>query len=360
MRLKYNYIYFLVYIFIPVNAVFFTFFYEKNFFEYYVLSINLIFVFFIFINNIRFCYFNSLVTLFFLFVLAVKFSQFFTGHGPYSLSAGLMELKGLFYFYFLLLRYNFKVSINYTLYALSYAILILFAFVITFYTGGRLSVLSEANYDALILLLLLTPYFYGQLKLKKSSFLLIVSSLFVTLSKTINIVFLLLVSYKSKGIYRIFVFLLSLILIVFVFIARDVTFDSFLLQDRFIFMFSFFDIVNSSSFLEVLFGYDIFRSITSDANELAWYVTNYTDRHGTLGVYPFLFHGQHFRSFLAFGLLFYFSYCILFFNECLKTGKLYIFFIFFLCSFTMSTFYLNVSFLLFLLLMKGFPSNANK
>lgn len=194
-------------------------------------------------------------------------------------------------------------------YFLSYLIIADFAFRFLFFDGlPRPSVISESNYDGMLVLLGLcslftkknAPYF-------QRHYIVFGIATIATMSKTGIAVFLALsfIKFFNKRYAKYFLALIPLLaLSIFVVSSRLSQIDDFSRLDRFLMWYSYFDLVKNSSPLEVLFGFPAGHSLKDNDNYINWFIQYQGSKVNADGLHAFIFHSFWLRISTTYGLLF--------------------------------------------------------
>lgn len=358
---KYNYyLIFFSYLVIPTLAFTYKYVIGNDFTKYLLdlmFIISLIFLcIFISRTNIKIHkYLTIYLSIAFLFGISSLFVHLlFTiyphNNSSFFLMPFIMSLKIYIYFITIpfIVSFGRPVSLQVFLkFGLFFALLNIMDALIRYYYSGvflRPSILSETNYDSILILLSFISYYL--LKTKNSVYLIIfIISILLTQSKTSIISLFLIILYFSN-IFNVknFVGLLFLLLVsIFIIWTRMSNLDSLSNLDRFVMWNSFFHLVMELDYINILFGNPSGYYLRANDDFLSFFITHLSERAGAEGLHSFNYHSMWLRIFLDFGIISLFIIFILHLYFYKKYFTLRPFIILaFLQGFTMSFFYISV------------------
>lgn len=223
-------------------------------------------------------------------------------------------------------------------------------FVRYLFVGGNIrpSVISEANYDGLLILLGLCALFTtkNDAGFFVKYFLFSLATL-ATLSKT-GLGCLLIISaikfFKVKY-FKYFLLLLPLaVMAIFLVAFRVGQIESIDKIDRFVMWVSFFELFEKSTLLQSVIGFQPGYPVKSFDSNMYWFILNQTEPLGAKGLHAFNYHSFWLRIFTTYGVLVGISVFIHFFFLSICSAKYRYFAVLVLFQgFSMGLFYISVA-----------------
>lgn len=359
------------YIYIPLLAFSYKYIIGNQITKYFfdlIFFISLFYIFFKILINHKFKN-NPVISkfIFFGFGFAILtfinnfyYLSFYNGESGFYIMPFIMAIKLPVYFIICSIVVVFSKPVElrrFVSYARFFSLFIIVDFIIRLFIYGsilRPSVLSETNYDSLMVLIGVCALF----NIEKnntflSSYLIFGFALLLTQSKTSIVCFAVLSAFKFynrqylKYLFILLLFSLFSLPIVFLRLSEVSSIENL---DRFMMWFSYFDLINESPLTNVFFGFTPGYYLRLEDNYLWFFIEHLSERAGALGLHSFNFHSMWLRIALDYGL-FSLSILFIFFSWIYFKFKSLRFFIIltFLQGFTMGFFFLSVNvFVLFL------------
>lgn len=285
---------------------------------------------------------------------------FYAGPSDFYLAPFIMALKLPLYFFicgciaFLSTPVSLDIFVKYSRY---FSIFIIFDFCIRLVINGyivRPSILSETNYDSLMVLIGLCALFNLE---KRKSFILDYClfglAMLLTQSKTSIGCFAVMSIYQfSNKHYLKYLFPLLLFFIVSapIIISRLAVLPSLDKLDRFLMWFSYYELILESSVKNIFFGFTAGYYLRLEDKYLWFFIEHLSEKAGALGLHSFNFHSMWLRIALDYGVapLCMIFIVLLYFYKKFKQLRLFLI-LTFLQGFTMGFFFLSVNvFILFI------------
>lgn len=256
--------------------------------------------------------------------------------------------------------------LRFVVYTRFFCFLTLIDFMVRFIIEGnitRTSILSESNYDSLLILIGLCSLF-NLPKDKKFlyDYILVGLAILVTQSKTSIGCFVLLSVYQfsSRQYLKYFLFLLLFSLVSFPIILSRLSVVPSLDQiDRVLMWASYVNLLRESSVFEFLFGFSPGYYLSLYDDNLWFFISHLSQRVGAEGLHSFNFHSLWLRIAIDYGFIFLLVvlFVLIYFFVFYKTLRPFIIMIF-IQGFTMGFFYLSVSILSIFVYMNSQVNNS--
>ncbi|QTE85277.1 hypothetical protein [Shewanella algae] len=355
----------LSYLYIPFFAFFYKYFVGNQYTKYLFDLIFLCSVFFVFLlllSRGRASRSIPFISVFFIgggLLLSITINHFYSllfynGQSGFYFAPFVMALKLPLYFLICSILCLFTKPIHlskFVIYARFFSICIILDFFIRWALNGyivRPSILSETNYDSLMVLVGLCALF----NIKKSrsfiwDYLLFGFVMLLTQSKTSIGCFALMSLYQFSD-RRYFRYMFPLLIFFTisapVIISRLSVLPSLDKLDRFLMWFSYFELLKDSSLYNILFGFAPGYYLKLEDKYLWFFIEHLSERAGAVGLHSFNFHSMWLRIALDYGLFFLAFIILVLLSSFYKYEKLRVFILMvFLQGFTMGVFFLSVN-----------------
>ncbi|MCG9737530.1 hypothetical protein L1D32_05115 [Shewanella insulae] len=353
------------YLYIPVLAFFYKYFVGNQYTKYFFDLIFLCAVFFVFLlllSRGKTSRSIPLTSVFFIGVgllLSILINHFYNllfynGQSGFYFAPFIMALKLPLYFLVCSILCLFSKPLElkkFVVYSRFFSICIILDFFIRLALSGyvvRPSILSETNYDSLMVLVGLCALF----NVEKSKtfiwdYLLFGFVMLLTQSKTSIGCFALMSLYQFSD-KRYFRYMLPLLIFFIisapVIISRLSVLPSLDKLDRFLMWFSYFELLKESSLHNILFGFAPGYYLRLEDKYLWFFIEHLSERAGAVGLHSFNFHSMWLRIALDYGL-FFLAFIFSALSLCFyRYEKLRVFILMvFLQGFTMGVFFLSVN-----------------
>lgn len=278
---------------------------------------------------------------------------------PFYLFPFLLELKLPFYLLLIGLAYKVLPPLQTSYFVISariFSIILILDVFIRFLIYGELTrpaVVSESNYDGVLILVGVVALFTGE-RTKEFSrdYILFFIAIGLTLSRTCMATFIMLSFFhflrpSHIRVRYLFFLLVSSLAGLFLLTYRLSGIEDFSTIDRIVMWISFIDLINTSSWQNLILGYFPGFPLKETDAALQWFITNQSEEVGAEGLHAFNYHSFWLRITATYGLVFT-SIVLAYFIKFSFKGRPYFYFslLIFLQGLTMGTFYLSVNILI--------------